>query len=59
MMGMGYIASLNVEDLGAREAHLVAKMWRILVKSHNPEGNLTSINSLKRFIFIIEGLPNN
>ena len=59
MKAMGYIASAELNELPEGEACLVSKMWNVLVESHVGEGEVTNLNALKRFVFVVEGLPLN
>ena len=52
---MGYISSSELDSLCHKEQFLVNKMWSVLTQSVYM-ANQTTLGSLKRFIFVIEGL---
>ena len=53
---MGYTTSHSV--LAEDEHFLVERMWSVLTQSVQSD-DLTNLASLKRFIFVIEGLTIN
>ena len=53
MCRMDYIS--HVEDLTVEEKFLTEKMWNVLVQSYRGT-HLTTLGSLKRFVFVVEGL---
>ena len=55
---MGYLSHNKLESLTDKEVFLINRMWNVLTQS-NLSYNYTTLNSIKRFIFVIEGLTIN
>ena len=55
---MGYLSSDKLENLTENEYSLVKRMWNVLIQAIL-SNNLTTLSSIKRFIFVIEGLTIN
>ena len=52
---MGYLSQDKFDKLTENEMSLVKRMWNVLTQSIL-SNNLTTLSSIKRFIFVIEGL---
>ena len=52
---MGYLSQDKLDKLTENEMSLVKRMWNVLTQSIL-SNNLTTLSSVKRFIFVIEGL---
>ena len=55
---MGYLSSDRLQNLTEKELSLVKRMWNVLIQAIL-SNNLTTLSSIKRFIFVIEGLTIN